>query len=255
MTPVTVAGKRCVVVGGTSGLGGAIARGFAADGATAVVATSRSTDAVTETAAAVRPAGAETLERTCDVTDRDSLVALRNAVVDTFDGVDVLVNSAGAIARASLRDVTEDEWDSVLSVQLGGVYRATQVFADVLADGDGGSVVNVSSLSARLANPEQAAYSAAKGGVDSLTRAAATELGPEIRVNSVRPGFFATPQTEDAYDPESRRARIIENRSPLGRMGDPDELVGAVVYLASDAAGYTTGEVLTVDGGFSDATF
>lgn len=254
MTPLTVAGKRCVVVGGTSGFGHAIARGFAADGAEAVVATGRSVDAVAETAAEIEELGATTLERTCDVTDRNSLVGLRDAAVDAFGGVDVVVNSAGAIARASLREVTEDEWDRVLSVQLDGVYRVVQVFADSLADG-GGSVVNVSSLSARLANPEQAAYSAAKGGIDSLTRAAATELGPEVRVNAVRPGFFVTPQTADAYDPESRRVRLIEDRSPLGRMGDPDELVGAVVYLASDAAGYTTGEVLTVDGGFSDATF
>ncbi|MFC7167691.1 SDR family NAD(P)-dependent oxidoreductase [Halospeciosus flavus] len=249
---VTVAGTVAVVVGGTSGLGRGIARGFAEDGAHAVVPTSRTESAVADTADEIRERGAESLERTCDVTDRASVEALCDAVVDKFGRVDVLVNSAGAIARSTIEEVTEAEWDHVTSVQFDGVYRTMQVFADAM---DEGAIVNVSSISGRVANPEQIAYSAAKGGVDSLTRAAATELGPDIRVNAIRPGFFVTPQTADEYDEESRRVQIIEERSPLGRMGTPEELVGAAIYLASDAASYTTGEILTVDGGFCDATF
>jgi len=250
-TPVSVAGKSAVVIGGTSGIGRAIALGFAADGAD-VVAASRSDEAVAATADRIRDLGAETAELTCDITDEESVESLRDAAVDRFGGVDVLVNSAGAIARRSVDEVTDAEWERVFDVQLDGVARTTRAFADEMGTG---CVVNVSSLSAVLGIPELAPYSAAKGGIDALTRAAATDLGPEIRVNAVRPGFVRTPQTADAYaDGTDRRARIA-TRAVAGRLGDPEEVVGAAIYLASDAADYTTGEVLTVDGGFTVGTF
>jgi NAD(P)-dependent dehydrogenase (short-subunit alcohol dehydrogenase family) len=251
-TPVSVEGKRAVVIGGTSGIGRAIALGFAADGAEAVVATSRTPERVEAAAEAVRERGAESLETTCDVSDPDSLRALADETVEAFGGVDVLVNSPSAIARKSVLDVSEEEWQDVLDVQLDGVYRAIKVFADRM---DNGSIVNIASLSSVLALPDLSAYSAAKGGVESLTRVAAKDLAPDIRVNAIRPGFFITEQTEDAYAEGTDRHREVTRRSMLPRFGDPSELAGAAIYLAGDAASYTTGEVLTVDAGFSSSTF
>lgn len=251
-TPVSVEGKRAVVIGGTSGIGRAIALGFAADGAEAVVATSRTPERVEDAAAAVRERGADSLELTSDVSDPESLTALADGTVEAFGGVDVLVNSPSSIARKSVAEVSEEEWQSVLDVQLDGVYRAIRTFAERM---DGGSIVNIASLSSVLALPDLSAYSAAKGGVDSLTRAAAKDLAPEIRVNAIRPGFFITEQTEDAYAEGTERHREVTRRSMIPRFGDPSELAGAAIYLASDAAGYTTGEVLTVDGGFRTSTF
>jgi NAD(P)-dependent dehydrogenase (short-subunit alcohol dehydrogenase family) len=251
-TSVSVEGKRAVVIGGTSGIGRAIALGFAADGAGAVAATSRTPERVKATAEAVRERGADALELTCDVSDPDSLASLADGMVESFGGIDILVNSPSAIARKSVQDVTEEEWQNVLDVQLDGVYRAIRTFAERM---DGGSIVNIASLASVLALPELSAYSAAKGGIDSLTRAAAKDLAPDIRVNAIRPGFFITEQTKEAYAEGTERHREVTGRSMIPRFGDPAELAGAAIYLASDAASYTTGEVLTVDGGFSSSTF
>ncbi|WP_254546838.1 SDR family NAD(P)-dependent oxidoreductase [Halomarina pelagica] len=249
--PVSVEGKTAVVVGGTSGIGRAIARAFAADGA-AVVASSRTESSVEATTEELRSLGSPSVAVTCDVTDRDSLEALYEATVDEFGGVDVLVNSPSAIARRGVLDVTEAEWASVLDVQLTGVFRACQTFARGM---DEGSIVNIASLSSVVTMANLVAYSTAKGAVDAFTRTAAKELAPEIRVNAIRPGYVATPQTADAYAEGSYRYERIRERAPMGRMADPREIAGAAVYLASDAASYTTGEILTVDGGFAASAF
>lgn len=249
--PVTVAGKTAVVVGGTSGIGEAIALGFATEGAD-VVATSRSADKTADTADALRELGAATIERTCDVTDRESVTALRDAVLDEFGSVDVLVNSQGAISRQSVLDVDEESWDHVHDVLLDGVYRSCQTFAREM---ESGSIVNVSSLASHLAIANAPAYSSAKGGVNAFTRAAAKELAPDIRVNAIEPGFVVTPLNEDQYAEGTEKRAKIDERTPLGRVADREELVGAATYLASEAASYTTGEVVTVDGGFSDSVF
>ncbi|WP_101297024.1 SDR family NAD(P)-dependent oxidoreductase [Halegenticoccus soli] len=250
-TPVTVDGKVAVVVGGTSGIGRAIALGFAADGAD-VVATSRTPERVATTADELRELGADTREITCDVTDRESLERLRDAVREEFGTVDVLVNSPSYIARKPVREVTEEQWRDVFEVQLDGTYRATQVFADGM---DSGSVINMASLSSLIAIPNLAAYSTAKGGIDAFTRVAAKELGPDIRVNAIRPGFIQSDQTEGTYTEGTPRFEEIRRRTTQGRMGRADEITGAAIYLASDAASYTTGEILTVDDGFTADAF
>ncbi|MFB6106420.1 MAG: SDR family NAD(P)-dependent oxidoreductase [Halobacteriaceae archaeon] len=245
--PVTVEGKRAVVVGGTSGIGRAIALGFAEDGAD-VVATSRREGAVAETAAELRERGATTAEVTTDVTDADSVSGTLDAATDAMGGVDVLVNSAGAISRLGVPDVTEEEWDRVLDVQLDGVMRTTQAFGNAM---DEGAVVNISSLSSRLAMTDIAAYTAAKGGVNAFTRTAAKEYAPDVRVNAIAPGYFITPQNADTYAEGTEKRERIDSRAMMERVGETEELIGAAVYLASDAAAYTTGEVLVVDGGFA----
>jgi len=250
-TPVTVAGKRAVVVGGTSGIGRALAHGFAADGAD-VVATSRGAESVAETAAELRDLGAETIEETCDVTDRESLVDLRDATVDALGGIDVLVASQSAISRSNLTDGTEEEWQTVFDVQLDGTYRATQIFAERM---DEGAIIPISSISNGLAIPNLVPYTTAKGGIDAFTRVAAEELGPEIRVNAIRPGFVRTEQTGGTYDEGTERHAEIARRTTTGRLADPQEIVGAAIYLASDAASYTNGTVLTVDDGFTHGAF
>jgi len=248
--PVTVEGKRAVVVGGTSGIGQAIALGFAEEGAD-VVATSRSEEKVAETAAALEARGADTAQVTCDVTEPGTLERLRAVAIEEFGGVDVVVASQGAISRETVRDIGEEDWEFVTDVALDGVRRVTQ--AMVPAMGEGGSIINISSLAARLAMANLPAYSAAKGGVEAFTRASAKELAPEVRVNAIAPGFVITPQNADTYAEGTAKRRTIDERTPLGRVADREEMVGAAVYLGSDAASFVTGEVLTVDGGFADS--
>lgn len=249
-TPVTVNGKRAIVVGGTSGIGQAIALGLATEGAD-VIATSRSENAVEETAGAIEERGVNTARVTCDVTEPATLEALCETAEATFGGIDIVVASQGAISRKSVLGINDKEWDFVTDVALDGVRRVTQAIAPAMDDN--GSIVNISSLAARLAMANLSAYAAAKGGVEAFTRAAAKELAPDIRVNAIAPGFVITPQNEKTYAEGTEKRTAIDNRAPLGRVADREEVVGAVIYLASDAASYVTGEVLTVDGGFSNS--
>ncbi|SDK54423.1 SDR family NAD(P)-dependent oxidoreductase [Natronorubrum texcoconense] len=251
-TPVTVADKRAVVVGGTSGLGQAIAVGFAADGAD-VIATSRDEQKVEETADLLEDRGATTARVTCDVTDRESLERVREVAEETLGGIDIVVASQGAISRETVLGIEDDDWEFVTSVALDGVRRVTQAFAPAMEDD--GSIINISSLAARLSMANLPAYSAVKGGVEAFTRAAAKELAPEIRVNAIAPGFFITPQNADTYAEGTEKRERIDERTPLGRVGEREELIGAAIYLSSDASSFVTGEVLTVDGGFADSAF
>jgi len=249
-TPVSVAGKRAVVIGGTSGIGRAIALGFAAEGAD-VIATSRDEERVADVTDEIRAEGVETTELTCDVAERASVEALCERVIETFGGVDVLVNSFGGAARQSVLDVPEDEWERVMNVQLSGIYRATQVFAREMEEG---SIVQIGSLSTSLSIPELAAYTTAKGGLEAFSRVAARDCSP-VRVNAIRPGFTETPLTEEAYAEGTHRHERIAQRTAVGRIAQPTEIVGAAIYLASDAASYTTGECITIDGGFAAGAF
>lgn len=251
-TPVSVDGKRAVVVGGTSGIGQAIALAFAADGA-GVIATSRGEEKVEETANEIEARGVETARVTCDVTDRESLERLRETAVEAFGGVDVVIASQGAISRETVLGIDDESWDHVTAVALDGVRRVTQAMAPAMSGS--GSIINISSMAARLSMANLPAYSAAKGGVEAFTRAAAKELAPEIRVNAIAPGFVITPQNEETYAEGTEERTRIDERTPLGRVADREEIAGAAIYLGSDAASYVTGDVLTVDGGFGSSAF
>lgn len=248
---LTVAGKTVVVIGGTSGIGRGIALGFADDGAD-VIASSRTDDRVAAVAVELRDRGAETIEQTCDATEPDTVAALRDAVVDRFGGVDVLVYAPSYIARQGVMEAEPGEWDRVFDVQLTGAHRATQLFAETM---DAGSIIHIASASVHCTIPKVAAYACAKGGLDVLIRMAARELGPDIRVNGIRPGFIQSEQTEGTYTEGTPRFEEIRRRTTTGRLGQPEELVGCAILLASDANSYLSGEIITVDDGFIAATF
>lgn len=255
MTPntsptVSVDGKSAVVIGGTRGIGRAIAKAFAADGAD-VVATSRDEDAVETAANELQDLGATTTEVTCDISDRTSVENLYTAAEDALGDVDVLVNSAGAVAQNSLEEMSEDEWSHDIEVDLTGVFRACQVFGREM---NGGSIVNISSMSADQAREERPSYCAAKSGVNGLTRAAAADLAPDVRVNAIAPGFIKTEMAGAKLEDGSDFRAHVDARTPMERVATPDEIAGAAVYLASDAASFTTGEVITVDGGYDSSS-
>lgn len=247
---VSVGNKNAVVIGGTSGIGRAIALAFADDGAD-VVATSRHEDAVKSTADELQSRGANTASVTCDVREMDSIENLYDVASAELGEIDVLVNSAGSVAKAPITEMGEEDWARDIDTNLTGVFRACQVFGREM---ESGSIINISSMSAGQAREQRPAYCAAKSGVNGLTRAAAADLGPEIRVNAIEPGFVETPLAGDAFAEGTDLRAEIDERTPLERVSQPDEIAGAAVYLASDAASFTTGETLKVDGGYDDSS-
>lgn len=246
---VSVAGRTAVVIGGTSGIGRAIARAFADDGAD-VVATSRDEETVAAVTEELRSLGATTTAVTCDVRETDSIETLYAEAADALGEIDVLVNSAGSVARASVTEMTDEQWDRELDICLSGVFRACRTFGREM---ETGSIINISSMSAGQARERRPAYCAAKSGVNGLTRAAAADLGPEIRVNAISPGFVKTPLAGDAFDEGTETRAEIDDRTPMERVATPEEIAGTAVYLASDAAAFTTGEEVVVDGAYSDS--
>lgn len=242
-------GKTAVVIGGTSGIGLAIAKGMAEAGAD-VIPTSRRQDQVDAAAKEIENRGKKTLRVSSDVSDRSSLELVLAESIKAFGKVDILVNSAGRTKRAPTLDFTEEDWNNILDTNLTGTLRAAQVFGRHMLERESGSIVNIASLSTFVALYEVAAYSASKAAVASLTKSLAIEWGQRgVRVNAIAPGVFRTPLNEKLLD-ETARGREFLVRTPMKRFGNVDELAGAAIFLASDAASFVNGEVLAVDGGF-----
>ena len=242
-------GRTAVVVGGTSGIGRAIAIGLAESGAD-VVASARRKEQVDDTAAAIEATGRKTLRLTCDTLDRASLQRLLDESVRAFGKVDILINSAGKIKRAPTLTFPEEEWRDIVDTNLTGTLRACQIFGAHMLDRGYGRIVNIASLNTFVALAEVAAYAASKAAVASLTRSLAVEWSKKgVLVNAIAPGVFRTALNSDLLD-NTPRGKELLMRTPMARFGKTEELVGAAIYLASEAASFVTGQVLVVDGGF-----
>ncbi len=241
-----LSGRTALITGGSRGLGREMALAFAKAGADVAVA-SRHLDACEAVAVEVRALGRDASAHACHLGHWDEIGALADAVTERFGRVDVLVNNAGkSPLYEKLTDLTEVQYEGVLDLNLKGPFRLTALLAERMQAAGHGSVINISSVGAFRPNATAAPYSAAKAGLNALTVAMAHAYGPEVRVNGIAPGAFAT-DISHAWTPEVVAA--LEERTALRRVGLPPEIVGAALYLASDASAYTTGTILQVDGG------
>jgi NAD(P)-dependent dehydrogenase (short-subunit alcohol dehydrogenase family) len=240
--------RRALVTGGSRGLGRAIAFGLAAAGAEVAIV-SRRLDVGRRAAAEIEAAtGRRVVAYAADVGRWEELRPLVERVYGAFGRIDVLVNNAGkSPLYPSVEEIDEEYWDAVVGLNLKGPFRLAALVGSRMAQGDGGSIINVSSVAARHPRPDSVPYAAAKAGLEAITVSLAHTWGPKVRVNAIQPGTFLT-DVSRAWDMGvfARQAQRFAAR----RGGEPEEIVGAALYLAGDAAGYTTGSVLTVDGGY-----
>jgi NAD(P)-dependent dehydrogenase (short-subunit alcohol dehydrogenase family) len=244
-----LSGKSAVVIGGTSGLGKAIALGIAEAGAD-VVATSRRPEETQQMAKEIEALGRRSMQVTVDIRDRSSIESLHQKVVESFRKVDILVNAAGITLKTPTLECPEEGWNSVIDINLNGVWRACQIFGKTMVTQGFGKILNIASLSTFVAFNQVAAYGVSKAGVGALTKSLAIELAPHnISVNAIAPGVFPTALNRELIL-HTERGRELKMRTPMKRFGEADELVGGAIYLVSDAASFVTGEILAIDGGF-----
>jgi NAD(P)-dependent dehydrogenase (short-subunit alcohol dehydrogenase family) len=249
MKALDLSGRVAVVVGGTSGIGRAIALGFAEAGADVVVS-GRRAELIDTVAKEIEAKGRKSLRQPADVADRASLETLRDRVVAELGKVDILVNSAGTTKRRPTLEVPETEWNMIMETNLTGTLRACQVFGPHMIERGYGRIINIASLSSFVALYEVAAYAASKAAVASLTKSLAIEWSSKgVTVNAIAPGVFKTDLNTALLD-GTDRGREFLLRTPMKRFGKVEELAGAAVFLASDAASFVNGEILAVDGGF-----
>lgn len=249
---VDLSGQVAIVTGASQGLGQTMATELAANGAK-VACVARNADKLAETVTAIEDAGGEAAGFSCDVTNRESVDKLVDDVVEKWGKLDILVNNAGITRDNLLPRMTDEEWDDVICTNLRGAFLFARAASRIMMRARSGRIINISSVSGLIGNQGQTNYSASKAGLIGLTRSLSRELaGRKVTVNAVAPGFIATEMTkvlEAKYGDAFRNE--IKAKIPAKRMGTPEEVAAAVLFLASPAASYTTGAVLTVDGGMT----
>jgi gluconate 5-dehydrogenase len=246
----SLSGRHALVTGASTGIGNALARGLAAAGAS-VTLNARSKDRLAAAAAALKADGFDVSTAPFDVTDGAAVRAAVDAIEAKGTPVDILVNNAGLTRRASLEEVTEAVWREVLSTNLDGAFLVGQAVARHMIKRKRGKIINICSVMSELARPTTAPYAASKGGLKMLTRAMAIDWGKHgIQANGIAPGYFKTELTQPLVD-NPQFSAWVESRTPAGRWGDVKELVGAAVFLASEASSYVSGHLIYVDGGLT----
>lgn len=246
--------KAAVITGAASGIGRATALLFAREGARLTLA-DVDQQGLEEVANETRRLGAESVAIRTDVTDSEDVQQMVRTVVDRFGRIDVLFNNAGILYPGSVLELSEEEWDKVILVNLKGIFLCSKYVIPEMLSGGGGSIINTASGSAIIATKKSAAYCASKGGVLALTRQLALDYAPTIRVNAICPGVVETPamlrnlarQGDDLAELKAARGRL----HPLGRVGQPEEIAYGVLYLASGESSFTTGAPLIMDGGYT----
>ena len=247
-----LAGKTAVVIGGTGELCGAIAEGLAAAGAK-IVLVGRDATKAEKRLAAIRSNGGEASFESCEVTSRDALAALADHVEKLHGRIDILVNGAGVNSPTPFLEITDEEIDRIIAINLKAVLVACQVFGARMLESGGGSIINLGSMSGLVPLSRVFTYSATKAAVHNLSKNLAREWAAQgVRVNTLVPGFFPAEQNRKVLTPE--RVAAIMGHTPMKRFGEARELVGAALLLASDAGSFITGSEIVVDGGFASMT-
>ncbi len=245
---VDLSGQSAIVTGASRGLGKAIALALAASGAR-VACVARSLDKLTETAEAIRAAGGTADVYECDVTNADSVQKVVDAVIEKWEKLQILVNNAGITRDTLIPRMSDEDWDTVINTNLRGTFLFTRAATRPMMQSRYGRIINIASVSGFMGNPGQANYSASKAGIIGMTRTVAKELASrKITVNAVAPGFIETEMTE-AMGPAVLDE--VKKRIPAKRVGQPDEVAAVVLFLASGASGYITGQTIVIDGGMT----
>jgi len=248
--PFDLTGRRALVTGAGSGLGFAIAQGLARAGASVVV-NGRNAEKTRRAVDALSVEGASARGSVFDVTRSDAVAAALADIEHNLGAIDIVVNNAGVARRLPLEALSDAEWHALLAVNLDGAFNVARALLPAMKARRRGKIINVCSLASEIGRPGIVAYATSKGGLKMFTRALAVELAPHnIQVNGISPGFFRT-EMNAALAADTEFSAWIERRTPAGRWGEPAEVAGAAVFLASSASDYVTGHLLAVDGGFS----